>query len=490
MPTITASALRATTTEVQAEARDAGWSARLTLRALTAIVLANGLWFIWSNRFIPMADYPDWVYQGFLFSRMLRGKLPAAFSPKSYPVPNSIPTVAMGLLGFIVAPEVAGKLVMSAAVVLFALASIYFFKSAKIAERNPVYLVPLLFVFNCWFFFGELSYLFGLGLLFLYTGYLIRRLDDGVRLNGWIVFAALLATFFAHPIPFAIALLISALYFLKRPSRDLAIRFSAAGTLPALLAVWFIAGRILHPSSKAVKLWEGWSAHQILGRFLMAFSPFQEFLPWIGISTPGMKLAAAINVALALTAVVALGASVVWLAAERRHASLMLQAAGICSVLFVAAGYSLAGWIGPGERFIYPAAWFALCWVGASWAVLEWRLPMLAAKAAIALLIVAQSLFLDIGVAGVSRQLVEVYASLASAKSRAEFCTIYENSRAQNHVAPHRQGFARFLNNEPIMTRLPYYLYIERAQSAPISPVGLFDYHGAGDVEDLCNDSH
>jgi hypothetical protein len=110
---------------------------------------------------------------------------------------------------------------------------------------------------------------------------------------------------------------------------------------------------------------------------------------------------------------------------------------------------------------------------------------MLALKGALTALIAAQILYLDIGVAGVSRQLANVYASLSGAKSKAEFCTIYENYRTQNAVAPHRQGLGQLLNNIFMVTRLPYYLYIERAQSAPIFQVGIFDYYGSSDNENL-----
>jgi hypothetical protein len=89
---------------------------------------------------------------------MLHGELPSGFSMKTYPVPNAIPAVTIGLRGLIMSSEMADKFVMSAVVFRFALASIYLFRSAKIAERNPILLVPLLFVFNCWFFSGELSY--------------------------------------------------------------------------------------------------------------------------------------------------------------------------------------------------------------------------------------------------------------------------------------------------------------------------------------------
>jgi hypothetical protein len=490
MPTIAASALRATTTEVQpTRARETASSASVELRALTAIVLANGLWFIWSNRFIPSQDYPDWIYQGFLFTRRLGGALLPGFSLKAYPVPNSIPTVAMGVAGLAVAPEMTGKLVMSAAIFLFVFAPFYLFKSAKIAERNPVYLVPLLFVFNCWFFFGELSYLIGLGLLFLYAGYILRRFDEKEQVSGWIVFASLLAMFFAHPIPFAIGLLLSLFYFIKRPSRALAVRFVAASAIPTALLVWYAAARIIHPAAAGTKLWAPWTTHQIAGRFLAAFSPFLEFLPWIGVATPGMKLAAVIDGMLTASAFLALGATVVAFAVRRQRASLMLQASAICTVFFLVGGFSLMGWVGPGERFIYPAAWFALCWMGASWPLLEWRWPMLAAKAALAALIVAQILFLDIGVMGVSRHMAGVYDLLAGAKSKTEFCTTYENYDAQNKVEPHRRGLDRLLNNIETVKRLPYYLYVERAESAPIFQVGIFDYHGAGNNEDLCKES-
>jgi hypothetical protein len=306
-------------------------------------------------------------------------------------------------------------------------------------------------------FLGELSYLAGLGLLFLYAGYLLRGRDKRARVNGWIVFAYLLALFFAHPIPFAIGLLLSALYFLRRVSRELGIKFATAAGLPIILAACYAAARIVN-SAGTGEVWRFWTLHLIAGRFIVAFSPFEEFLPWIGIATSGMKVAALVNLALALSAALALGASVVASATHGRRPPLALQATAISAVMFVAGGFSLLNWVGPGERFIYPAAWFALCWLGTLSFGSERRWPTLALKGALTALIAAQILYLDIGVAGVSRQLANVYASLAGAKSKAEFCTIYENYRTQNAVAPHRQGLGQLLNNIFMVTRLPYFL--------------------------------
>ncbi len=56
-------------------------------QAILALFLLNSIWFIWSHRFLPLQDYPDWLYQGFILSKFIRHAHPTAFSLKLYPIP-------------------------------------------------------------------------------------------------------------------------------------------------------------------------------------------------------------------------------------------------------------------------------------------------------------------------------------------------------------------------------------------------------------------
>ena len=58
-------------------------------------------------------DFPEWMYQSWIFSKLLSGSDTAivqGFELVLHPVPNSISQVGMGLLNFVVNPVVAGKI--------------------------------------------------------------------------------------------------------------------------------------------------------------------------------------------------------------------------------------------------------------------------------------------------------------------------------------------------------------------------------------------
>src|SRR5437016_4332685 len=92
---------------------------------LQILLIAGFLPFIWLYRFPPLQDYPDWMYQGWVFSRLLSADAPKGYAMANFPVPNSTGTVVMGLFGLVLSPEIAGKIFLSVAVVVFAAGSLY-----------------------------------------------------------------------------------------------------------------------------------------------------------------------------------------------------------------------------------------------------------------------------------------------------------------------------------------------------------------------------
>jgi hypothetical protein len=101
-------------------------------------------------------------------------------------------------------------------------------------------------------------------------------------------------------------------------------------------------------------------------------------------------------------------------------------------------------------------------------------------------LLVCQIGFLQINVGTVADELAALYSTLRSAKSEAEFCETYETYLRHSWDAPNRTGLDALLTNHASAPRLPYYLYLERNVDAPIFQIGILDYKGLGDNEDLC----
>jgi hypothetical protein len=457
----------------------------LVFRIAAIATVLNAVGFIMAHRFLPLSDHPDWVYQGYVFSKMLRGAALPHYSIRPYPVPNSTLTLVLGLLDLAVAPELAGRIVLALSVVVFAAGATMLLKSLNRSERNPLLLLPLLYLFNAWFFWGEISYVLGMGLLFGCCAYLFRRMRTPESVSPGVLLAMSCALYLTHPIAYVAGALVAAVFVVTGPWRRIAVRFALAFAPSAAMLAWYLAARF-SAGAGAGGGWVFWTPHLIAGRWLAAFSPFQQFLPWLSGELPVMKAAAVADLLASLAALALWPLCLAqWLRGRREHGAVLLAAA-LSLGAFAAGGFAVAGWVGPGERFLYPAAALALCWLGASSPPRRGSIGARAVTGAALALLLAQALFIDVYVGGVSQGLAAVYARLGAARSRAEFCEIYESYRALETPPAHRAGLDRLLTPHASVIRLPYYLFIQRDVPAPIFATGILRYEGPGDNENLC----
>ena len=453
---------------------------RITFAACILIALA----LIWSYRFLPISDYPDWIFEGSIVAKLLRGQPLASYSFKHYPVPNSGTVAMLGLLDLILAPEHSGKIVLSLCVILLALSSIYLLRSLRRHPDNPLLLIPLLFLLNTFFFWGELAYLFGLSTLFLYSGYLFRRIYHLQPINWWLITVASLAMFFFHFMSYATALLITLTLIFVESKTELLSRFAISFAPSIGLSIWYAVGR------SSLKLmpphWMFWTPHQFAGRWLATFSLFPEFLPWLGIQAPWMKVFAILNllVAIALTLVIPL-CIWAWSSTSTKYPGVLASAVA-CGLAVIAAGYEFEGMVSPGERFIFPALWIGLCWLIGSDFPARGSTVSRVMTIGLLCLIAGQVVFMLTNVRAVSNNLASLYSNLQSSTSRTEFCATYETYRQQSWDKPHRTGLDALLTNHASAPRLPYYLYLQKHVEAPIFQTSILNYTGSDDNEDLC----
>ena len=457
---------------------------RVLFRITFAACVISALALIWSYRFLPISDYPDVIFEGSVVAKLLRGLPLASYSFKHYPVPDSGIVALLGLLDLILTPEASGKIVLSLCVILLALSSTYLLRSLRRNADNPLLLIPLLFLLTTFFFWGELAYLFGLSILFLYCGYLFRRIYRSLPINWWLIAAASLAMFFFHFMPYATALLVTLTVILVESRTGLLGPFAISFAPSIATSIWYAVGR---SSTKQTALdWTFWTPHQFAGRWLAALSPFPEFLPWLGVQAHSMKAFAILNliVAIALTLVIPLCIRA-WTNRSTNYPGVLASAVA-CGIAVIAAGYEFEGMVSPGERFIYPALWLGLCWLIA--VDLPTRNSATSRNLTIGLifLLAVQIGFMLINVRAVSNDLASLYSKLQSSASRTEFCDIYETYRQQSWDKPHRTGLDVLLTNHASAPRLPYYLYLEKQVEAPIFQTSILNYTGSADNEDLC----
>jgi hypothetical protein len=459
---------------------------RLLFQSTFAACVISALILIWGHRFLPISDYPDWMFEGSVVAELLEDKAPASYSFKHYPVPYSGTVALLGMLDLVLPPEVSGKVVLSLCIILLALSSTYLLNAlrADSGAPSPLLMIPLLFLLNTFFFWGELGYLLGLCFFFLYSGYLFRRVYRSEPINWWLVGGASIAMFFFHFLPYATAILVTLTIIFTESRTDLISPFVISFAPSIGLTIWYALER---SSLKHVgPVWTFWTPHQLAGRWLAAFSLFPEFLPWLGIQAPWMKVFAILNLIVTIAVTLAVPICILSWVTKRARNFGVLASAIVCAVAVIATGYQFEGIISPGERFLYPAVWIGLCWLVGAESPGQDSAASRGLTVGVVALLACQIVFMQINVAAVSNELSALFSNLRSANSRSEFCATYETWSRQSWDEPHRTGLDVLLTNHASAPRLPYYIYLERKVEAPIFQTGILNYTGQGDNEDLC----
>ncbi len=454
------------------------------LRAVLTVTLANDFWFIWSNRFTPLSDFPDWIYQGYVFSGFIRARPLAGFAVRSCPVPDTTLTVILGVLDLVFAPEAAGKIVLCLALILFAGGSIYLFKRAGISEHSPVMYAPLVLMTGALFFGGQIAFLLGLGIFFVFSGYLIPRAGDRQCARFGIVAALACALYFTHFLAYLAGGIVAGILIVSRGDRRWRIGIAAAFAPSVCLTAWYSVVRLTSPELSGGQIWLPWTLHQAAGNFVAMFAPIQTFPPFMDPNDRAALFAEVVNAA-ACVAVLAVwtACAIRWWRLRRDGAIVCMVAA--CLLMFALMGTHFALVMAPGARFLYPALWLGLFYLGrtgsgqgsrAGWAV-----------AIICAVLIAQGAYFDVEVAKVSRQLDSLYAELIQTKDRIAFCATYERYADRSWGRQHRRGLERFLPATSSVVRLPYHIFLAEQTSAPVFPTGILFYSGPGNYNDACS---
>ncbi len=187
-------------------------------------------------------DYPDWVYQGALFAKMLTGHPVAGYTIKLYPVPNSITTVGLGLLTLVFGWQLAAKLWVLIYLVLAAFTSFYAASVFKVKDAGLWWVLPITLFVGRLFWLGTISFNIGVCFLLLIACELYRG-QDRTLLMG----ALLLVCFFVHLIVYAGAILMMLFYCLQY--RRWKLMYMGLATV--VMVFWYFAGRILTHSTES-----------------------------------------------------------------------------------------------------------------------------------------------------------------------------------------------------------------------------------------------
>ena len=221
-------------------------------------------------------DYPEWMYQGWIFSQLLSGDntaLSERFELVTYPVPNIISQVVIGLLNFSVTPVMAGKLWLG---LYFVAASALWFRVSQLrggpAAGALHLLLTVMITLGPGFWNGYLNFQVAL-LLFALA---VHLTVSGKRYNGYMVCGFSLLLFFSHAVVFAAFVGFSLLVGASIHRRYWL--YTMVALLPSLLlAMWYAAIRLANPvdddRSMSVIEWVQYKAYTLAKQ-----GPFHNFI--------------------------------------------------------------------------------------------------------------------------------------------------------------------------------------------------------------------
>jgi hypothetical protein len=404
---------------------------------------------VWLYRFLPLLDWPDWLFQGGLFTRVLRGEALPGYAFSALPVPNATSTLAIGLLGLAVDLETAGKLFLSAYVLLWLLGARFLLAATHAELGRELALIPPLFVLNFAFFHGNVNFAVGTALLFVALGLLLAHRRDLAHLP--VAPLALVAV--------AIALSHGASYFTLLLSAGLLAIFDLRPRSLARVALTLAPSALLLVPYALLRVGSGGAAvatdvplsYLLKGKVASIpgyFAPFQGFYPFLD-----------------------LGGAAVFLAARAGRERPVLTVLAVFAAIYLLSPVAIGDFGSPGERLLYPGLMLALA-LG-----LPGLPPRLdhglarALRASAVGLLALQFVFLHTHGAHVAAELARVEAEVERLEVPGAYRIVREDTFDVS-VPPRVKPF--YLPVHEALFRVPYYRAAARGEHIAIFETGLF----------------
>lgn len=215
----------------------AAWKApalsRFAWAYFALVMLAYGVVIFGAQQPPPTVDYPDWVYQGVLFHGVLTGHPVAGYALKRYPVPNSLTTVALGLLDCILPWAWAAKMWIGMYLALALTASWNLARVSGATDWQMIVALPTVAFLNLDFWWGHISFEIGLCLLLVLVTLLLREATSAA------VGLLLLLLFFTHMEACACGMLLLGMW----TWRDRRWKRLGAVVPVAGMTIWYALGR-------------------------------------------------------------------------------------------------------------------------------------------------------------------------------------------------------------------------------------------------------
>jgi hypothetical protein len=302
----------------------------------------------------PLADYIEWMYQGYVVKHLVSGGASVPFYLRNYPVPYAASQLLLGGLDVFIGPVAAGQALVLLYLCLGAWFSLSFARRYELSLSLALPLLACTIVVNSSFWSGYINYQLGLLALLAYLS-LPRALDIDARA---VLLFGLLA-FLCHAfILLALGLLVGIKAFARGRRAVLSVSLALLPVL--LLTGWYVLAR----NRDALHLPKEDFAPYMSLRFwaykfytLAKAGPYHNF--WVQGHGDYQRAFAYYLVGVAANVAFAF-----FLLAALVHAFRQPSGAGTRELTLAAAalltGYVLApaqalGVVNPGERLLYPA---------------------------------------------------------------------------------------------------------------------------------------
>jgi len=436
------------------------------------------LFFIWHYRFLPLQDYPDWVYEGYVFHRILTGSTAWGYHVLSYPVPNSISTFIIGLLNFFFLPETCGKIFLTLYLFCFIFASVYFINSLQPSKTSILSFLPFVLFFNYPFFHGFLNYMFSLCFFFAGMGYILRRRNEEEKVSFWVIAVFSILIFFSHAVIFMGWLLFIFCMVLTNLKKEVILKY-ALGLLPALIMLFlYTLNRVFYLHNVNMEYFENESLPALLMiRALIALnycSLTHSFYPHRAGDIVFPKLFMGVNI---LAFCFFIGLTVLWFWVFVRLRKKMYFPLGLTTLAFIIVFFLAPNYVGnmlrPYERFVYPILW-SICACLAPF--FNEKLSSGATKylkIAVFCFLVVQCFFVYDEINSVSKAMARTYWEIKQAHLSHNFMVIDESHFKYQGLLKTSSRYGAFLPLHAPFYRLHHYLAMEEEAYAHVFTTGI-----------------
>ncbi len=334
---------------------------------LAVLLSAGHVALIWWYRFIPVYDYPNWLYQARILADLVKEESTFAqqYAIQCLPVPNATFSILVAILGQIFSFEVAGKILLTISVLLFPWG--FWFASRRFGAKRDSAVLYMGFPFAVTMFaLNAQNYTLALGMLFWFLGLFMVTFHGRSRTIWVLMSASICLIFLTHGAIYGVLVVLLINAALTQPWGT-RMRIGMTLVPSVALAVWHVAVMLPQPSDNTV-----WGTITFARHFV---KPLCIFLKSYGIAPPfpPTYLNVAWMAAIGLFALV-LGRGAV------RSRSVRWWIAGSGGVLMLLALFlpdPALGMAQPGARFMFPAAFLLLLSVSAGKEMRGWHLLIL-----------------------------------------------------------------------------------------------------------------